>query len=347
MGFLRRKGTPSPADAIRQFWAWWTAEGAAACAAAVGDGRPESIADDLTARVHAIHPALAWELAAGQLSEHQLVVTAEGDAELRPVARRWVMAAPPADETWSYDDHRGPVAAPEEVVLQAPGAPEIAFAQVRVGARMDRARADVTVHHPAFPDLDRDAQLRVAFLALDATLGENDTELWVGEVTPSTSEPIDAFGLPALRALVENLRRQHVDADGRPRQWALLRGTGPGGPVVATARSPLHPLFGPLFTRHVAALVPYRDRTEGGLPGSTALDALRRLEESLERALGIDGLLVAHESSAGTRTFHVYVDPETDAVRRVKGVLDGWGSGAPRVKITDGDPGWSAVSHLR
>ncbi len=345
MGFFRRKSTPSPTDTIPQFWAWWTTEGAASCASAIAQDTPDRIADDLSGRVAAIHPELAWELTSGDVSEHQLVVTAEGNAEVRPVARRWLMAAPPADEVWSYDDHRGAAANPEEVVLQAPGSPEVAFADIRLGARRHGARIDVTVHHPAFPDVDQHTQLQVAFLALDAALGENDTELWIGEIKPSPYEPMDAFGLSALRALVDNLRRQHVDADGRP-QWALLQGEGPGGPVVASARSPLHPLFGPLFTRHVAALVPYRDRTGTGLPGSAALEALRALEDDVESVLGIDGLLVAHESSAGSRLFHVYVDPETDASARVAAVLDRWTDGEVRVSVTDGDPGWDAVRHL-
>lgn len=345
MGLFRRKRVPSPADTIPQFWSWWTTEGAAACAAAIAQGGADGIAEEVSARVAAIDPQLAWELGAGDVSEHQLVVTPEGNADLRPLARRWLLAAPPADEIWSYDDHRGAARDPEEVVLQAPGAPEVAFADVRIGARMKATRIDVTVHHPAFPDLEETARLQVAFLALDAALGENDTELWIGEIRPAEQRPLDAFGLTALRALVDNLRRQHVDADGRP-QWALLQGQGPRGPVLAAARSPLHPLFGPLFTRHVAAMVPYRDRTDAGLPGPASLEALRALEDRIEDALGTDGLLVAHESSGGSRLFHLYVDPETGAVDRLQPLLDPWPDGDVRVRVTDGDPGWDAVRHL-
>lgn len=347
MGLFRRKGAPPAADTIPAFWAWWTAEGAQACATALADGSPDQIADEMSARVLAMHPGLAWELTPGEVSEHQLVVTAEGKAEVRPVARRWLLAAPAADSVWSYDDHRGAAQDPEGVVLSgSPGAPEVAFRDVTVSARMAGSRIDVVLHHPSFDDLDEGPQMQVAFLALDAALGENDTELWIGEIKPTTYPPMDGFGLVALRALVDNLRRKSLDADGRP-QWALLQGQGPRGPVLAAARSPLHPLFGPLDTRHVAVSVAYRPRTEAGLPTPEALEDLRLLEDRLEAAAGSDGILVAHESSAGTRIFHLYVDPETDAADRIKASLGDWPGERPRLHVTDGDPGWELVRHLR
>lgn len=346
MGLFRRK-TAEPADGIHSFWDWWTSNGASRCAEAIADKEPGRVAAEITERVHAIDPGLAWELAAGQVSEHVLVVTAEGNPDLRPIARRWLLAAPAADPTWSYDDHRGAADDPEGIVLQGgDGAPGIGFKDIGIGARKAGTRLDVTVHHPAFADLPEQARLQVAFLALDAALGENDTELWIGAIQASTYPPIDGFGLLALRSLVADLRRESTDEDGRP-QWALLQGEGPNGPVLAAARSPLHPIFGPMFTRHVASHVPYGEQTEAGLPGPEVLDALRDLEDSLEAALGIDGLLVAHESSAGMRVFHCYVDPESDVVDRLVAVLDPWPDGDVRVRVTDGDPGWEAVRHLR
>jgi hypothetical protein len=107
MALFRRRAA-DPADSIAGFWSWWTADGAAACAAAIDDREPTRIVDDMSRHVDSLHPGLAWELAAGQVSTHKLVVTAGGDPLLRPVARRWLLAAPAADETWSYDDHRGP-----------------------------------------------------------------------------------------------------------------------------------------------------------------------------------------------------------------------------------------------
>jgi hypothetical protein len=346
MALFRRRDS-RPEGALTTFWTWWSTAGAAACAAAIADKEPARIAEEMSRRVDSVHPGLAWELAAGDLSEHKLVVTAEGNPDLRAVARRWLLAAPGADETWSYDDHRGPVDDPDGVTLQGgPDAPDIAFAELRVSARKEGTKLHVAVHHPAFPDLPREARLQVAFLALDAALGENDTEVWIGEIDTAEQPPIDGFGLLALRSLVADIRRDSLDADGRP-GWALLTGDGPDGPVLAMAWSPLHPLFGPLFTRHVAARVPYVAQTDVGLPASQSLEDLRVLEDRVTGALGADGLLVAHESSGGTRTFHVYVDPEVDAADRLATAVDDWPDGDVRVDVTDSDPGWEAVRHLR
>jgi hypothetical protein len=345
MGLFRRRAA-DPVTAISDFWAWWGAEGAAAAAAAIADGSPERVVEPISSRVHAIQPDLAWELAAGQVSEHMLVVSAEGNPGLRALARRWLLAAPPADATWSYDDQRPAAADPEGMTLRVGGGPDIEFKDVRVGARRAGTRIDVTVHHPSFADLPENGRTQVAFLALDAALGENATELWIGEIGTSTAPPLDGFGLLALRALVADLRRDSVDQDGRP-HWALLQGEGPNGPVLAAARSPLHPLFGPMFTRHVVAHVPYALQTDVGLPQNDSLDALRALEDRLESEVGADGILVAHESSAGVRAFHVYARSDTGAVDRMTALFDSWPDGDVRMVVTDDDPGWESVRHLR
>lgn len=346
MGLFRRRDA-GQADAIPQFWAWWTAEGAASCAAAIADKAPHRVAEQISRHVLSIHPDLAWELASGEVSAHKLVVTAEGNPELRPVARRWLLAAPPADPTWSYDDHRGAVEHPEGMGLRAgQDAPDIAFSELVLSARRSGTKLDVTLHHPAFVDLPAEARTQVAFLALDAALGENDTELWIGELDTAVHPPLDGFGLLALRALVADLRRESLDEDGRP-GWAMLQGEGAHGPVLAMVRAPLHPLFGPMFTRHVVAQVPYAERTDVGLPAPESLEALRVLEDRLVATLGADGMLVGHETSAGNRLLHLYVDPETDAADRLVSALDDWPQGAVQVEVTDADPGWERVRHLR
>ena len=42
----------------------------------------------------------------GRSAAHALVVTAAGDAELRPLAHRWARAAPPADLLWEFHPSR-------------------------------------------------------------------------------------------------------------------------------------------------------------------------------------------------------------------------------------------------
>jgi hypothetical protein len=341
---LFRRGSRASADAIT-FWDWWTSEGHALAERSL-DRRldPEGFAQTMTERVHALG-ALAWELAAGETSKHVLVITPEGDPTLRALARRVVLAAPEADQTWSYVDARPPVADPESVVLTGEGTPDLAFSQVAVSARMNGGRFDVEVHHPAFADLPDEARARITLLALDAALGEIDTELWLGEVRPIEFPPLDGFGLTALRSVVQDLKRRRLDADGQP-AWVMLTGETSNGPLIAMVRSPLHPVTAPHLDTYVSVAVPYRDRSETGLPGDFALEDLRVLEHRLGARLGNEGQVVAHLSTAGVRTLHLYVDSTAGLLPTIQEVARSWDQGKVTVHEMQ-DPAWQAVAHLR
>ena len=341
---LFRRGSRAPADAITPFWDWWSSEGHALAEQSL-DGRlePEVFATAMSERVHAVG-ALAWELAAGETSKHVLVISPEGDPTLRALARRMVLAAPEADETWSYVDARPPVPDPESVVLSSDGA-DLAFSQVAVAARMNNGRFDVEVHHPAFPDLPEEARTQITFLALDAALGEIDTELWLGEVRPIEFPPLDGFGLTALRSVVQDLKRRRLDADGQP-AWVMLTGETSTGPLIAMVRSPLHPVTAPHLDTYVSVAVPYRDRSETGLPGDSALEDLRVLEHRLGARLGNEGQVVAHLSTAGVRTLHLYVDSTAAVLPTIQEVARSWDQGKVTVHEMP-DPAWQAVAHLR
>jgi hypothetical protein len=346
MAFFRRAKTSSEdrGQAIAAFWEWWQVEGAASTAHAVADGAPGRIARVLSDKVAAIDGDLAWELAAGTRAQHVLVVTAEGAAELRAPARRWLRKAPPSDATWEYADLRQPVADVTTVILGV-GDDQLALADVLVAARRTGHRLDVTVHHPRFGELAEAARHQVAFLALDSALGEADTEVWVGEVATSEVAPLDAFGLHVLRSAVLDLKADSLDQDGHP-TWALLRGEDSRGPVLAVAQVPLSPLFSPDLDQHVAVRVPFADRTPEGFPGPGSLEELRRLEDHLTERLGGSGRLVAHQSQQGVRLLHAYVDSMTPAAEQIRAAVTGWSQGQVRVDATL-DPSWSAVSHLR
>ncbi len=343
--FKKRPPSQGPDEAVVAFWDWWTAEGRSLAERSI-DGRvtPEALAEAMTDRVRSLGE-LGWELAAGETSAHVLVVTGEGDPVGRAVARRVVLAAPDTDDAWSYVDTRPPVPDPNSVVLSAAGADDIDFARVQVSARVNGGRFDVQVHHPAFADLPADGRIQVTFLALDAALGEVDTELWLGEVTPVEFPPLDGFGLLALRSVVHDLKRQRVDADGQT-GWVMLRGETKDGPLVAMARSPLHPLTAPHLDTYVAVTLPYSERTGEGLPDQGSLEPLRDFEARLQGELGASGQVVAHLTNAGSRTLHVYVDSTAGVLPTLKALAKAWDQG--RTSVHDMyDPGWEAVQHLR
>ena len=201
------------------------------------------------------------------------------------------------------------------------------------------------MHHPVFPDLRDDARKQVTVLALDSALGEVDTELWIGDIASAEVPPLDGFGLSALRAVVGDLKAKHLDVDGQP-TWALLQGETSHGPLFAAAQVPLHPLTAPLLDTYVAVVVPYSGRNDLGLPAEGSLEELRALEDRLSAELGSQGKVVAHQSVAGVRTLHLYVDGRADVVPAVRSLARSWEQGP--VSVHDMlDPGWDSVRHLR
>ena len=347
MGLFRRNqpvpSTPDPQ--ITALWQWWTDHGRALAEQSIAGTIPaEEFSTTMTERVREVGE-LGWELAAGAATEHVLVVTAEGDPELRALARRVVLAAPLPDQTWTYADSRPPHPDLETVVLSADGSPEIDLARVQVSARVNAGRFDVQVHHPVFADLPEESRTQLTFLALDAALGELETELWLGEIVPVEFAPLDGFGLIALRSVVQDLKRTQLDPDGNPR-WVLMTGETRDGALQATVRSPLHPLTAPHLDTYVSVTLPYTDRSPDGLPDGASLQALEAFAERLQRELGPSGQLVAHLSNAGLRTFHLYVDSAAGLLPTVKDVARSWSEGKASVHEMH-DPGWQAVTHLR
>lgn len=338
-----RAARPDPAVGIPQFWRWWTTEGCRHCAHLLDSGNAPAIEAVLGPAVAQVHPELAYEIGPGDDDGGWLlVVTAGGDPLLRATARRWLRAAPPPNGQWRYADTRQPSPLADSAVLHL-GDRAVSFADLRTAWHEDedRLRADVAVHHPEFASLDEGTRLQVAYLALDALLGEESVELWVGEVSAVVDEPPGATTTVALRSAVRDLAARHSGAEPT---WQLLRATArDGSPVVAAVRLPLTSAAAPELDAHVRVEVPF-PAEESGLPRPEALDPLRALEDRLTALLRNDGRVVAHQTSGGVRTLHVYADSATDAADRVAAAVREHPGAAATVAS---DPGWEAVGHLR
>ncbi len=341
---------PTEAEVIAGFWNWWTAEGADAVAAAITADQETVMVELLDEHLGPVAPGLAWELSEGATSRYRLVVGADGDPDLRAVARRWLRAAPESSTSWEYTDVRPPAADLTDVVLSLEDRPTITLDEVVVAIERRGHLLDVLVHHPAFPELSDEETTEATLAAVDAALGETDVQTWIGRLEATTQTPAGAVGLRDLAGAVADLRADSVYEDGTP-TWVLLRGSGPRGQLVAAAQVPLASASAPHLDQHVMVRLGFGDRAEDGLPDPEALEALRDLEdhlvEQLAGELGDSAHLLAQETTDGVRTLHFYVESTAAIPERVAAlVVEAWPEGSVEVGH-EMDPDWSAVRHLR
>ncbi|HCB06421.1 MAG TPA: DUF695 domain-containing protein [Nocardioides bacterium] len=272
-----------------------------------------------------------------------MVISPEGNPELRAVARRWLRAAPPPSAEWEYADARQPSSNLDDLTLDV-GGRTVALGEIIVQTQPAGSRLGVVMHHDVLSPLAEQDRQQIAFLALDNAVGEDVVETWLGTIEVSTEPPDQGVPLGKLADLVAAHRAAHLNEDGSP-TWQLLQGDGPKGPLLALALVPLYPTIAAQHDNHVMVTVPYVDRTDHGFPSEPALEALRSFEDHLSNRLGGSGTLVASETSAGVRTLHYYVDSTSSGAEVVAGAVTGWPDGTVRV-VTAHDPGWQAVRHL-
>ena len=295
---------------------------------------PQSLIDDISMRVKAIDPALAWEVGPGRRSRYQLCLSAEGDIERRAITEWWLRSAP-ADADWEYYASRQPT--PDASTLRI-GPHTLLAPDLRFGTDVDvnRERIDLEVWHPLFAQLDERVRAQVSYLLLDGLLGEDGVERWVGRIEPVTQLPSDAIDRDALQ------RRIHELADtATADRFVLGRAAGPDGSVrilaVNTALKHIDHLDKPFRLRLIIKL-----KTAGteGLPAQDEGQALNALEDRVGAAVD-DAVFAGRVTGAGERVLNWYVADPSKAEAAIRKVLrdSGW-------KIdtrTDADPRWEGM----
>ena len=302
MRLFRKKHLSAPVHPISAFWEWWEREGRTL------DPRNQSpVIDELSQRVAAIHPDLTWHFGAGSASEHRLTVSANGTAEVRPAAQRWLRAAPLPNSTWEFRSSQEADPNALNKMLEIAGSTiDLSKTEFRVETGEQELRVHVGVYHPAFRDLPEFTRLQVSFLVLDWLLGEDDVERWLGPIEALTAPSADyTHGEGVLRAV------DKIAKDQDPEAWTLSRWEAADGtPAFASFRSSLHWIDHPTLDLHHGIHASFVSQDNGLPVDGAALDSLQRLEDELEAKLGPSGLVIGHETAAGRRIFHVYTDGE-------------------------------------
>ena len=353
---LRQFDAPpiDPADTVRAvnaFWRWWNTGGADALdrhfAEQPGSSLPadaaasEAAVKELDHLVNAIHPDLEWEVGPGALlSRHLMTVTAAHDPGLRAEARRWLDAAPAADDAWSFGDLRLPT--PDAAVEI--GGQTYLIDECLVSIRAGISLVHVTVYHPSIVMSSTNSK-KIAYLLLDALLGEEAMELWIGSVDGVPDPDPGSVPFYLLRDEVERMA-QGFAAKGGERQWQIIESRQPAGPTIVSVAPPLDPIVAPLSTEHVVATVEYTDQVEQGMPGPAALEKLRDLEDLLLNRFAEHEWLVAVETGSGRRSFHIYRDPTAATRTPLDRWLATWTDG-PTGLHAEHEPDWDYVQRYR
>lgn len=214
--FRRRKAEdaapahlPNAAEAAESFWERWF-ELVPVVSAALGDGEPQRVEDDLRELVAGLHPDLMFSLEQGHMAMYALVVTGQEDPRLRPYTDAWIAAAPPSDMVWEFHDSVPPVPDPTEVIVNL-GDVRMRLGDYRVVAQVDGDVVDVAVYHPALAELSDQHRQTMTFLPLDVTLGERLAGERLRRVETAQLEPEGTISLLELRSLVRELARVSDD----------------------------------------------------------------------------------------------------------------------------------------
>lgn len=317
------------------FWEWWNGEGAGLVEAAIDAGDFGNLPAVITARLNAVHPDLDWELGPGNGAQHSLTVSAGGIAEARPAAERWLRSAPAPSAVWEYCGSRQRASDVSSLRLRFDGV-DVAFAEALLATEFDsdRVRFDTTVFHPAFSTLASQHHMRVAFLILDAVLGEDDVERWIGTIDVATDRPATGVAPAQVAETVDAL------AERSKGEWALIQVPGPQLHLARVPR-PLHRVDFPVFDRHSEVQVSFTTTAEHGGPDDAAFAELSDLEDALIEALGDAGSVLLVETTPRRRTFHVYSDSEDPQAEQA---ITRWAAQSPQTTVVHTlDPSWSKI----
>jgi hypothetical protein len=331
---LRRSPGPPATHPVTAFWEWWADEGHRT----IPHGA-SAATEELGRLLAEIHPGLTWHFGPGTTAEHRLTVSAGGVAEVRPSAERWFRAAPPTDGTWEFSPSQQ--AAPDalETMLEIAGHRiDLAVTVFSLDPDLEQLRVHVGVHHPAYADLPDDLPEQVTFLLLDWLLGEDDVERWLGHVEALRTPPEPAHTGEKLREVVAAMAASLED------RWAVAQWEDDDGtPGLACFRPGLRWLDHPTFDRYQAVTAPYPSGDDGLPVDEAALARVQACGEELEQVLAGRGVLVAHESQRGVRTFHVYTDGED---QNADAAIADWASARGIGVVATADPAWSRVRHF-
>lgn len=299
-------------EAIEAFWTWWIEQGRDSLTEAIRTGEATDLPEQISGFFSEIHPDLQWQLTPGAIALHALTLTPDGDPELRGITELWLRTGPDSDEAWEFHAARHPIEGPVEAAGLVLDPADVIFT-----FEYDDLyeQIDLVLDHDVFVDAERDVALEAAFAAIEATIGEDNVERWVGIVEISDSQ-LDGRSLHELPSIISRFEPT-VTGD----RWEEIETTDVSGweehlRINRAIKSIDH--LGHNIHLEVRIEVEEYDRL--GLPSAAETMALEQLATSLAEKLGTHALAIAVDTVNRHRSLHYYVDD----VETVEETVDAW-----------------------
>lgn len=261
---------------------------------------------------------------------------AEGDLVLRRLTAHWLASAPPSDPIWEYYASRQ---SSPRLGLEIQGqrfSPE----EFRAAYQFDesRERFDIELYHPRFKKSDQGVVRQVAYLTLDETLGEDEVERWVGQLTPVPSQPRDATTLEEFVKAIAAVRNR-----ARGEQFTLGQGMSRDGhPVIVMVNTALKQIDHLDHVYHLVVVIGLREPSPNGLPTQAESEPLNRAEDDLLAELASNAIQIGRVTWAGRREIHFFVADPAQAESTVAAWTQGISPWAA-THVVAHDPRWSAA----
>ena len=322
---------------IRDFWSWWTgAQHRVFHAIEAGESLSNELIAEISLHVEAIGDLhLDWELAPGKTSRHAFCLSPKGDPEARLVTELWRHNGPEPDANWEYFAARQAAKGSGLAMYGVKIDRNELMVSYEVDEGCERIHADY--FHPAFAKLDDDERLTALYLLLDALLGEDGVERWLGRIRGVTALR-DGVPFARFEAALAELERT-----GTGERFAILKGeTDTGAPLIVTCNRALKRIDHIMYTMHVSVDLAILDQNAEGLTTPDDAAELDRLEDELYEALAGVTVYFGRETVPGHRSIHWYA-PEDSAAQAI---IDRWSARhperRPRVEWIR-DPRWTFV----
>lgn len=169
-------------ERVDRFWRWWAVESTRLLAAVDEDGGA-SIQEEVSAAVNGLGEGLGWVFGPGKDGAgHSFTISTGGNVYRRVLIDYWLGRAPELEGGVFYPS-RQPHQDIDGIVLRL-GDEAVKANSIWMVPTVDyeNEEIDVTAWCPAFEIVSEDQAMQILFIYLDAALGEDGTEHWLGSI---------------------------------------------------------------------------------------------------------------------------------------------------------------------